>query len=274
MLITKGKTYLLAVDLEGVHGVVGEPYKGLSEDVFDYHVAVENATKELNVAIKALFDCGAETVAVWDNHGSGKNLDFSKLDSRVVRVENTPQKRYKRMGFAENFSFDGVLFFGYHAKAGSEKGILAHTYSSQKIQYYKLNGKQVGEIEIDAYVAASYSIPALLVVSDDVCVAQAREMSADIYTVITKYGKGRNEAEFIPEEVVLESIYKEVCACVCSNIKPICLSFPCVEEVRYTRAEDAEKILKKIRNYGQCIEYGEDCHTLVSMLQSIDELIF
>ena len=42
--------YLIAVDLEGVHGVVGEPYKGLTSDHEEYAKAVENATDEVNEA--------------------------------------------------------------------------------------------------------------------------------------------------------------------------------------------------------------------------------
>ena len=36
----------------------------------------------------------------------------------------------------------------------------------------------------------------------------------------------------------------------------------------------AQKILQKIKGYGQEIGYGEDNHTLVSVIRSRDELIF
>ena len=95
------KQYLVAVDLEGIHGVVGEPYKKLTASA-DYFNAVKNATKETNAVVKGLFDGGAELVAVWDNHGNGKNLDFSKIDSRVIRVENPPMEKYERLSFAKH----------------------------------------------------------------------------------------------------------------------------------------------------------------------------
>ena len=44
------KRYFISVDLEGVHGVVGEPYSGLNRKVSDYPVAVESATAEINSA--------------------------------------------------------------------------------------------------------------------------------------------------------------------------------------------------------------------------------
>ena len=53
--------YLISVDLEGVHGVVGEPYKSLTR-ASDFDTAVENAYFEINTAVKALFDNGADKV--------------------------------------------------------------------------------------------------------------------------------------------------------------------------------------------------------------------
>lgn len=67
--------YIIAVDLEGAHGIVGEPYKGLLVDIADYKKAVENVTKEVNMAIKALYDSGATEVDVWDNHGNLDNAE-------------------------------------------------------------------------------------------------------------------------------------------------------------------------------------------------------
>ena len=75
--------YLLAVDLEGAHGVVGEPYKGLIPGMKEYDKAVENVTKEVNAATEALYDYGATKVFVWDNHGNLDNLDFKKVDPRA-----------------------------------------------------------------------------------------------------------------------------------------------------------------------------------------------
>ena len=70
--------FIIACDLEGIHGVIGEAYKTLGES-FDYQKAVEGAELEINTAAKALFDSGAEKVIVWDNHGGGGNVDFSSL---------------------------------------------------------------------------------------------------------------------------------------------------------------------------------------------------
>lgn len=78
--------YLIAVDLEGVNNVVGYPYSGLSEGTEEYNKATEQAVLEINAAVKALFDGDATKVYVWDNHGSGKNIDFTKVDSRAENI--------------------------------------------------------------------------------------------------------------------------------------------------------------------------------------------
>lgn len=265
------KEYLLAVDLEGIHGIVGEPYKGLN-DSKDYFLAVENATKEINAVVCGLFDGGAKTVAVWDNHGSGKNLDFSKLDSRVIRVENRPMERYERMSFAKNHTFNGVLYIGYHAKEGSFNGVMAHTYNSKTIQYYKINGNDVGELEIDSWAAAEYGFAPLFCSSDDVCVMQALRLEPRLQTVITKYGTGRNSANLRTSDEVLQEMYLKSILCAGMKNTPKKLVFPVTLEVRYTRAEDALKRLEKTRKYGIETEFGADTHILVATLQEFSDL--
>ena len=123
------KNYLILLDLEGVHGVVGEPYKGLEPDCADYFVATENAVKEINAVVKALFEEGADNVYVWDNHGSGTNIDFSKVDKRAKKAifNYTPTTR---MDFIKDLNLTANIFLGYHSMEGSLNGVLAHTYDS------------------------------------------------------------------------------------------------------------------------------------------------
>ena len=76
---------MIAVDLEGVHGIVGEPYKGLLREIPDYQRAVENATKEVNAVVAALADGGVEEIWVWDNHAENPTSIFLK-STRAQRM--------------------------------------------------------------------------------------------------------------------------------------------------------------------------------------------
>ena len=98
--------FLIAVDLEGIHGVVGEAFCGLSADMPDYKTAVTNAHIEINAVASALFSCGAKKVVVWDNHGSGVNLKKEELDPRVILWQQIPSRR---MGFCKDFNFKAIF---------------------------------------------------------------------------------------------------------------------------------------------------------------------
>ena len=262
--------YLIAVDLEGAHGIVGEPYKGLSVQLADYKKAVENVTKEVNIAIKALYDSGATAVYVWDNHGNLDNLDLSKVDPRAEKIKPKSNNR-GRLDFLAEHDFKGMLLIGYHSREGTLNGVLAHTYSSSDIQYYKLNGKAIGEFDFDALIANSFGVPTIFLSSDDVCVKQFKETHPQAATAVTKIGKGRNEAEFLPVEQVLKDIYDGVCEAVKKNV-PLKTSFPYNIEVRYTRTEYAASVIEKLRAENLAVEYGEDAHILTAMVKSVQEL--
>ena len=260
---------MIAVDLEGVHGVVGEEMKGLGSSPEEYEKAVEAATIEINAAASALFDNGATDVYVWDNHGGKDNLDFSKIHSRVKKLEVDRSK--PRMSFMKDYPFAGLLFIGYHAKEGT-LGVLAHTYNSTQNQYLKVNGKQLGEFDFDACFAGEYGAPAIFAAGDDVFLAQALESCPTLATVVTKYAKGRNAAEFRLRVDVEKEIYEKVKMAMKGNHRAIQFTFPCQFEVRYTRMERAAHLLKTLEGQLPDLRYGEDSHVLQVTANGVADL--
>lgn len=239
--------FLIAVDMEGIHGVVGEPNVrySLTED---YKRAIGYAAKEVNAVTETLFDLGATKVAVWDNHAGGGNLRFEEIDPRVTIIDN---KAYpERMSFAKEHNFKGIIFLGYHSKAGTANGVLAHTYNGMEIQYAKINGKTRGEIEIDSWIAGTHGIAPILVASDDVCLAQIKELLPETVGVITKYSKARNEADYIDEDVFLNNLREGVKKAVQSQIKPVVCPMPAELIVRYSRMEMAYWLIEKAQGLG------------------------
>ena len=265
--------YLIAVDCEGIGGVLGEPFLSLTESA-DYALATENAVHEVNAAINGLFDGGADRVFVWDNHGKGKNLDFSMIDSRAEKV--TQQGLEYRMDFLYGLEVFGVLFIGYHSREGTRGGILAHTYNSKSIQYVKVNGVPVGEVEIESWIAADHGVTPMLLSSDKACVDQITEANIHGMTfVTTKTGTGRNSGTLRPAEDILAEIY--AAALKCSKIKSpdlFVLDTPASVEIRYTRSELAEKIYARYAPDGAySVKYGADSHTLCFVVSRAAEII-
>lgn len=270
------KRILLAADLEGVNNVVGEPYLGLTKDSEAWEIARKQVTVEINAASAALFDAGAEQVALWDNHGGGNNIDKNDLDNRIEIV--SPDKSMPRMSFAKG-TFDCICYFGYHAMEGTLGGVLAHTMSSKTVQYYKLNGKYIGEIDMDAYIAAEHGMPSRFFAAGNIACRQAKRAVPNIVTVETKTELGRNDAVFRNNDELVSEIGREIVKAVSVEDEPCKLSFPAHFEKSFKRVEDAQKYLTKLQASRIKAEYlddeilGKDAHTVVAEVYNIDEFI-
>lgn len=270
------KRILIALDLEGVNHVVGEPYSGLGHSSPQWEIARAQAALEVNTAADALFAAGAETVALWDNHGGGHNVDSAALDGRICLLDPDPAKL--RMYFAEN-RYDCICYFGYHAMEGTLGGVLAHTMSSVSVQYYKLNGQYIGEVDMDAYIAAAHGMPSVFFAGGHIACAQAERAVPGITTVITKREVSRNSAEFRDNEALLAEIREKIVQAVQKGGTPRPLAFPAVFEKSFKRIEDAAKHLEKQLAAGISAAYpkdpilGYDAHTVVSTVNTMEEFI-
>ena len=270
------KRVLLALDLEGVNHVVGEPYNGLERDTEQWKIAREQAVSEVNAAVEALFDAGVEIVGLWDNHGAGNNVDASALDRRITLI--SPDLKKPRMYFADG-NYDCICFFGYHAMEGTLGGVLAHTMSSKTVQYYKLNGSYIGEVDMDAYIAAAKGMPARFFAGGDISCKQAKRAVREIVTVTTKTEFSRNDAVFRDNEELLADIKKNIVQAINIEAEPHPLCVPATLEKSFKRVEDAAKYWKRIRAAGLRAEYpddeilGKDAHTVVSTICEIGDLI-
>lgn len=267
---------LLALDLEGVNNVVGEPYMGLARDTEQWCVAREQAVLEINAAAEALFDAGVEKVGLWDNHGGGKNVDRDALDRRITVAE--PEQGALRMSFADG-EYDCICYFGYHTMEGTLGGVLAHTMNSKVMQYYKLNGRYIGEVDIDAYIAADKGISSRFFAGGDISCKQAKRSIGQIVTVETKKELSRNNAVFRDNADLMCDIKRSIVEAVRTEVPSERLEFPCVVEKSYKRTEDAAKNLAKLRASDIEVDnledeiLGKDAHTLVVTVRNMNEFL-
>ncbi len=143
-------------------------------------------TAEVNACVDGILDADpAAEVVVWDGHGSG-GIDYASFTEKATLVAGRVPAPY---GLDE--TFDALFFVGQHAMAGTSNGPLAHTQSSQTIEYYKLNGQFIGEFHQRAYLAGTvYHVPAAFLSGDDKAVAEAQALVPELVGVITKWGLG------------------------------------------------------------------------------------
>ncbi|MCZ6635732.1 MAG: M55 family metallopeptidase [bacterium] len=230
--------FVVAVDCEGVAGVVGSPGASLNSSR-NLEFAKLQATREADAAARGLFEAGAEQVIVWDNHNGSLNLHYDMLDERCdIALGVNFEHRFP--GMDEGFS--GVALVGYHAMDNTIDGVICHTFSSATYQWIKMNGQEVGEMAVDGAMAGERGVPVIFVASDDKGTAEAKRFFPGIETVTTKQAMGWNAAVSKHPKRAVNEIYETIQQAVpkLDMLKPFTFASPLEMEVRFKRIEAAQ----------------------------------
>jgi D-amino peptidase len=178
----------VAVDMEGIAGLV--QWDGAQREL-----ERRLMTEEVNAAARGAFAAGATEVFAGESHGNMRNLLPESLDPRVGYLSGQPKPMNHMAGV--DSSFDLALFVGYHSKAGTLHGVMAHTFSGN-IFSLSFNGVEVGEIGADAALCGAHGVPVGLVAGDRAACAEARALLGDVRTVVVKEGVSRSAARCLP----------------------------------------------------------------------------
>lgn len=189
------KLYICA-DMEGATGVVHR------NDILDeggeaYRSGCRMLTGDINAVIEGAISNGVREVVISEGHSHMRNVLIEQLHpaARLVRGpaswENKPLCQVQGL----DSSFDLAFFVGFHSRAGTPKGLLAHTWAGAIVHEITLQGRPVGETAINAAICGSFGVPVALVTgAEDVC----REAQADlpeVEVVSVKKNLGWNIAE-------------------------------------------------------------------------------
>lgn len=185
------KVYVSA-DMEGSSGVT------CSEQVAFSGPRAEEGKQlmagDINACVAGCYAAGATEVVVWDAHGGRANVNPKLIDPRAQLIQGkTAGGRFKDIEGAE-----ALILLGYHAKALTPGGVLAHSFSSASIQGMWLNGREVGEIGVDAAIASEHKVPVVMVSGDDKAAAEARAWIPGVVACETKKGTGPQSADLLP----------------------------------------------------------------------------
>ena len=170
----------ISVDMEGIGGIGTAAMTTATGK--DYATGRRLMTDEVNAVAAAIFARGPAEVLVNDSHGDMQNLLHTDLDPRVTYIQGA----VKPHGMVEGLdrSFAAAIFIGYHARAGTPQGFLAHT-GTGSVKGLWLNGVEVGEGELNAAYAGSLGVPVVLA-SGDAAFASQFTKTVKAETVVTK----------------------------------------------------------------------------------------
>jgi D-amino peptidase len=188
----------LSVDMEGLAGVAHahQVSFGAGVDRTDYDRSRGLMAGEANAAIVAALAAGADEVIVNDSHWQMRNLRAEDLaaGARLV-IGDKPLSMTQGVGGPGDGAFDGAAFIGYHAGAGSERGVIGHTYSSATVLELRVNGRPHNEAGINAIRLGHHDVPVILVAGDDALAEEVAELLPWAERVVVKRALGYSAAD-------------------------------------------------------------------------------
>ncbi|MCE5258756.1 MAG: M55 family metallopeptidase [Chloroflexi bacterium] len=184
------RIYILT-DIEGACGVSRWDQGDCTSPT--YPQAVRLMTAELTACVEGIRSIvpNAE-ICIWDAHGAG-SIDFEQVPAgcQLINSGALPAPLLFDQGW------DALFFLCQHSKAGTPNGNLCHTYSSSLIEYFKINGLELGEFGCRAALAGSYGIPTVFVSGDDTMMAEAQALVPGILCAQVKVGLGTQLARHL-----------------------------------------------------------------------------
>lgn len=252
----EGARIFVSVDMEGIGGI-GTGKMTASGGGKDYALGRQLMTAEVNTVVREAFAAGAAHVLVNDSHGDMQNVLHTELDPRVEYIQGNTKPLGMVQGLDE--SYDAAVFVGYHARAGTEGGFLAHT-GSGSVKGLWLNGVEVGEGGMNAYYAGALGVPVILAAGDEVFARQFSALTGS-RTVTTKTAIGAAVARLTHPEVVrdrLSTAMREAMAEL-GSARPVDVQDPVTVRARFattTRADILEAVPGMRRVDGYSVEYS------------------
>ena len=201
------KRFLIMTDIEGVSGVT--TFAEAESSQFGKDMLMN----DLLAVLRAVDDCGAEAV-VYDMHTDGRNIDMSRVNSPVVRGKPILGDKYRGI----DGKLDGLFLLGLHTMQHTG-ALLAHSYLREYDAIY-INGILVGEIGMEAALAAEQGVALKFVSGDDLGCKEALELVPEIVTCPVKTSLGDDTALCLAPSESAKRLYEKAREAVSATVTP------------------------------------------------------
>lgn len=229
---------LISADAEGVTGITSTNELLFGKPHYEFMRAM--MTDDVNAAIAGAFDGGATEVVVNDAHWTMTNILIERLDPRADLIKGF-QKHLCMVEGIQNA--DVVMFVGYHARTGDSNGVANETILGREIVEIRMNGRAVGESEINAAVAGAFGVPLVMASGDDVYEQELRATFPTVEFGLTKYAIERWSARCLAPDRARANIRsaaeRAVQRAARGEFSPYHLSGPCELEVVFSSTAEA-----------------------------------
>lgn len=211
----------VCADIEGTAGIVDWDEARFGTKAHEQFA--QNMTNEVNAACEGAIEAGVSEILIKDAHGTARNIIPSKLPRKAKVFRGWARDPYIMMSGIDN-SFDAVVMTGCHSEAGCNGNPLSHTMDDN-IHSITINGKIVGEYEINALTAAYLKVPVVFVSGDEAVCKTAQKLNANVKTVGTIQGFGAGNISIHPV-VAIEKIKRGVCEAMKGDLSKCLINLP------------------------------------------------
>jgi D-amino peptidase len=233
---------LIAADMEGITGVTN--WDQVDPHHPEYPRFRRLMTGDVNAAVRGVCAGGVNDILVTDGHEHGTNILLEDLDPCAYLISGDYAPLAMVQGIDQGI--DGVIFVGYHARAGSQNGILDHTWSSRRVANLWINKVLVGEYGLNGAVAGHFNAPVIMLTGDQTTCAQASELLGPIETVVVKTALSRMAAICLPPQVTEERIEQTALRAIKrlqagEAPKPYVVSAPVEVTIEFNNSDQADQ---------------------------------
>ncbi len=237
-------------DMEGASGLFTREQTWYWEKGVRAEVAEEGRRllmADVNSAVQAALDAGAEAVIVCDTHTGGGNLRIPEMlaDPRVTYHGRSRAAHGNGMRWMPGLDTVDVLMLpGHHAKAGTEGAFLPHTWQLDWADF-RINGQSVGEMGIEACYAGYWDVPLILMQGDEAACREAEAFFSGVVTAAVKRAESHDLCSGLDAEsarrLTAERVTRAIEQARSGSIAPYKPSLPMQVTIRMTSEEAAEK---------------------------------
>ncbi|MGI6206998.1 MAG: M55 family metallopeptidase [Anaerolineae bacterium] len=236
----------IMTDVEGCAGVVGFETQTYGDAKY-YEQTKRIATAEVNAAVDALVAQGITDILVGDYHGPG-GLSWEHLHPAAKLLHGRPLAPRDVID-AVTRQYEVAMIIGQHALAGTVDGTLNHTQSSRAVDYYRLNGRPIGEIAQFALYQGALGQPVIFLSGDEAACREAEELIPGITTVAVKKGLSRQSAISLSQQEAHRRIREGVAQAIAKQrdnpLPPFTLPGPYELEVRFFHTDTVDGLMRR-----------------------------
>ncbi len=185
----------IVADMEGATGITHRDQL-LDPGGERYRAGCRMLTGDVNAVIEGAVSEGVTQVVVSEGHAHMRNLLVEDLHPAAQVIRGPAQWSQKPLcqvaGLDEGF--DLGIFVGFHSRAGTEGGLLSHTWAGAVVHRLCVNGHEAGETFLNAALLGDAGVPVGLVCGADDLAAEAQQDLPGVEIAITKNTLGRQLA--------------------------------------------------------------------------------